>query len=209
MKYVLATANPGKINEMRNILAEFNIDIITRDELGINMNVEETGTTLLENATIKAKAICKLSNMPSIADDSGLMVDALGGEPGVYSSSYGGEGLNTIEHCAYLLDVMEGRKERTATFTCTIVCAFPDGKILMATGECHGEIVIKPRGSGGFGYDSVFLPRGMKKTMAELSPDEKNAISHRKLALVKFSELLKSYNTEGAIPAGEVNNKII
>jgi XTP/dITP diphosphohydrolase len=179
---------------MRDILSEFDIDVITRDDFGINVEVEETGTTLLENATIKAKVICKLSNMPSIADDSGLMVDALGGEPGVYSSSYGGEGLNTIEHCAYLLSVMKEVKERTAAFVCTIVCAFPDGNLLTATGECRGEIATIPRGIGGFGYDSVFIPNGINKTMAQLSSDEKNAISHRRIALDNFCKILKSYN---------------
>jgi len=198
-KFALATANPGKIKEMSLILSGLGIEIISREELGIDFEVEETGTTFLENATLKAKAICSASGIPSIADDSGLLVDALNGEPGVYSSSFGGENLTTYERCGYLLREMEkatisGKTEqRSARFVCTIVCAFPDGYLLTASGECPGIIVPEPRGSGGFGYDPVFLPDGWDRTMAELTPDEKNSISHRGKALHKFSGLLKTY----------------
>ena len=192
-KYVLATANPGKIKEMSKILSNFNIDIITRSDLDIDIEIEETGTTFLENAKLKAIEICSLSDMPAIADDSGLIVDALGGEPGVYSSSYGGIELTSDERCKYLLDKMENIKQRNAKFVCTIVCAFPDGSLLTATGECSGKITTMPRGLRGFGYDPVFLPDGKDKTMAELSDCEKNEISHRGKALSKFYELLKSY----------------
>ena len=193
MKYVLATANPGKVSEMREILSELEIDIISRNELGIDDDVEETGTTFFENAKIKAEAICAVSGMPTIADDSGLIVDALDGRPGVYSSSYGGEELTASERCAYLLSEMKNMEQRRAKFVCTIVCIFPDGDLLTADGECAGAIVTKPRGSGGFGYDPVFLPDGHNRTMAELSSNEKNAISHRGIALRKFSKLLKSF----------------
>jgi len=198
VKFALATANPGKIKEMHTILSGLGIEVVTRDELGIDIDVEETGTTFLENATIKAKAICRASGIPSIADDSGLIVEALNGKPGVYSSSFGGEKLTADERCVYLLREMEKIKitgkpqQRSARFVCTIVCAFPDGYLLTATGECFGMIISEPRGSGGFGYDPVFLPEGWDRTMAELTPDEKNKISHRGKALITFSELLRS-----------------
>ena len=191
---MLATANPGKIKEMREILSSFGIEVVTRDELDIHIDVEETGTTFFENAKLKAEAICLASKMPAIADDSGLVVEALDGRPGVYSSSFGGEDLTAEQRCRFLLDSMKNMEQRDAKFVCTIVCAFPDGKILTSTGECSGTILTEIKGSNGFGYDpvfSVFLPNGCTKTMAELSSEEKNKISHRGKALVKFKELLK------------------
>ena len=193
MKYVIATANPGKVREMREILSDIGIDIITRDDLGIDIDVEETGTTFFENAELKARTICTVSGMPAIADDSGLIVDALDGKPGVYSSSFGGEALSSDERCMYLLRKMDNMEQRHAKFVCTIICAYPDGDLITATGECSGTITTKPRGSNGFGYDPVFLPDGMNRTMAELTSLEKNAISHRGKALVNFAKLLKSY----------------
>ena len=192
MRFALATANPGKIKEMREVLSEFGIDVVSRDELGIGIVVEETGTTFFENALLKAGAICAASGLPAIADDSGLMVDALGGAPGVYSSSYGGAGVFDNERYLYLLDNMAGLEQRRAKFVCTIVCVFPDGEELSATGECHGEISTAPRGTGGFGFDPVFIVNGLDKTMAELSAEEKNAISHRGAAIRKFATLLKA-----------------
>jgi len=197
MKYVLATANPGKVKEMCDILNGTDIDIVTRDELGIDIEVEETGTTFLENATIKAKAICTASGFPAIADDSGLMVDALDGEPGVYSSSYGGDDLTAAERCLHLLKKMESMEQRDAKFVCTIVCVFPDGKLISAIGECYGKITTEPKGVGGFGYDPVFLPEGTDRTMAELTNNEKNLLSHRGKALRNFTGLLKSTVKEG------------
>ena len=196
MKLALATANPGKIKEMINILAEQGVEVITRESLGIDFEVEETGTTFSENARIKAAAIYNASKMPSIADDSGLAVDALGGEPGVYTSSFGGDELSATERCNYLLKKMEkveDIEQRRAKFVCTIVCAFPDGELIEASGECPGYIAFAPAGSGGFGYDPVFIPEGFDKTMAQLTSDEKNAISYRGEALRNFSRLLASY----------------
>jgi len=191
-KYILATANPGKIKEMRDILSKHDIEIVTREEMGICIDIEETGTTFLENSKIKAEAICNIAGIPAIADDSGLVVSALGDEPGVYSSSYGGAELTDRERCCYLLDQMEKLEQRKAKFVCTIVCVFPDGGSITATGECNGVIAPKLFGTGGFGYDPVFIPDGYSKTMAELSIDEKNKISHRGVALRNFSDLLKS-----------------
>lgn len=194
MKFVLATANPGKIKEMRNILSQFSIDVLTRDDLGIDIDIEETGTTFLENARLKAEAICAKSGLPAIADDSGLVVEALSGRPGVFSSTFGGEELTDTQRYLYLLKLMENKEQRRAKFVCTIVCSFPNGSQLTAVGECPGAIATEPRGTGGFGYDPVFIAEGKKKTMAELSSNEKNAISHRRIALDRFAELLKSYN---------------
>ena len=191
MIYALATANPGKIEEMLTILSEHNIELVTRNELGIEDEIEETGSTFIDNAIIKARAVCKLSGLPAIADDSGLVVESLGGEPGVFSSTYGGEELTPDERCAYLLKNMDNMEHRRAKFVCTIVCAFPDGGLLTAQGECTGRILTEKRGSGGFGYDPVFLPDGKDKSMAELSPEEKNTISHRGNALRTFSDVLR------------------
>ena len=191
MKFVLATANQGKIREMQEILSEFDIEIVTRKDLGIEIDVEETGTTLRENALIKAKAICALSGLPAIADDSGLFVEALNGGPGVYSSTYGGEELDALQRCSYLLIKMQNAEQRSAKFVCTIVCAFPDGTALTAEGECTGEIITKPRGSSGFGYDPVFLVNGSNRTMAELTPEDKNRVSHRGKALRAFTRMLR------------------
>lgn len=190
MKLALATANPGKIREIREILSGFDVELVSRDDLGILFEVEETGSTFFENALIKAKAIMEASGLPAIADDSGLVVDALDGEPGVYSSSYGGEIPEGGRRYLYLLEKMENVELRSAKFVCTIVCAFPDGSILSEVGECHGKITPAPRGAGGFGYDPVFLVDGTNKTMAELSQKEKNEISHRGVALRKLARRL-------------------
>ena len=191
MKFVLATANPGKIGEMLEILPALGVEVTTRAALGIDIEVEETGGTFYENALLKARAICDMSGLPAIADDSGLMVDALGGAPGVYSSSFGGESLDDAGRRGFLLEKLDGVEQRGAKFVCVIVCVFPNGDLLTAEGQCAGEIVSVPRGGGGFGYDPVFMAEGMDKTMAELTRDEKNAISHRGRALRNFSAILK------------------
>lgn len=191
MRFVLASANPGKIREMREILSEYDIDIISRSDLGIDLDVEETGSTFMENALIKARAISEAAGLPAIADDSGLVVDALDGQPGVYSSSYGGDELDSSQRYLYLLEKMKGMEQRTARFVCTIVCVFPDGDCISAQGECRGSITNAPAGTGGFGYDPVFLVCGKDKTMSELTPGEKNEVSHRGEALRKFVDLLR------------------
>ena len=191
MKFVLATANPGKIREMREILPEFGIDFVTRKDIGIDAEIEETGTTFHENALLKANAICALSGLPAIADDSGLIVQALGDEPGVYTSTFGGIGLSDSDRCRYLLQKLKSAEQRNAKFVCTIVCVFPDGDVISAQGECRGRIADTPAGSGGFGYDPVFIADGFSKTMAELSPEEKNKASHRGAALREFALLFR------------------
>jgi len=192
MKFVLATSNPGKIREMKEVFSGLDIEFVTRKDLGIELEIEETGSTFKENALLKAEAICKVSGLPAIADDSGFMVDALNGEPGVYSSSFGGEGLSDVQRCEFLLEKLLDARQRSAKFVCTIVCVFPDGEVIASEGECPGEITGRPRGGGGFGYDPVFLADGFDKTMAELTPEEKNRISHRGKALRGFVRALES-----------------
>ena len=173
---------------MREVLPSLGFDFVTRKDLGIDIIVDETGSTYLENALLKARAICEASGMPAIADDSGIAVDALGGAPGLYSSSYGGDLLDDDGRCDYLLKNMENMEQRGAKFVCVIVCVYPDGKVISAQGECSGELTTSRRGANGFGYDPIFIADGMDKTMAQLPPEEKNAISHRGKALREFAK---------------------
>ena len=192
-KFVLATHNPGKLKEMSDILARFGVEVVSPGDLGITVDVEETGTTFAENAMLKAKAICEAAKLPAIADDSGLCVDALNGGPGVYSARYGGEGLDDKGRYTLLLNSLRGQTTRAAHFTCSIACAFPNGDTLTAEGQVQGTIAFAPMGEGGFGYDPVFFLPKLKKTFAQLSPEEKNAISHRGLALAAFQKKLEEY----------------
>ena len=193
---MIASANPGKAGEMRSILDGCGFEVVTREELGIDDDIAETGATFMENAVLKAKAVCEISGLPSIADDSGLIVDALGGEPGVDTSSYGGETLTDIERCEYLLRKMEYVEQRGARFVCIIACALPDGGLLTAEGECKGQIATSLRGGGGFGFDPIFLDPNSGKTLSELPPEEKNAISHRGKALRAFAERIRNSEFE-------------
>ncbi len=193
MKYVLATHNPGKLKEMGAILAQFGVEVVSPKDLGITVDVEETGTTFAENAMLKAKAICAASKLPAIADDSGLCVDALNGGPGVYSARYGGEGLDDRGRYLLLLNNMRGQPTRAAHFACAIACAFPNGDTLTAEGRCDGTIAFAPMGEGGFGYDPVFFVPELKKTFGQLTAEEKSTISHRGKALKNFVGKLETY----------------
>lgn len=193
MKFVLATHNPGKLREMSAILGELGVEVVSPADVGITVDVEETGTTFAENAMLKAKAICAAAGLPAIADDSGLCVDALNGGPGVYSARYGGEGLDDKGRYMLLLNSMRGQTTRKAHFACAIACAFPNGDELTAQGQCDGAIAFAPMGEGGFGYDPVFLVPEMGKTFGQLTAEEKSAISHRGKALRDFSEKLATY----------------
>ena len=193
MKFVLATHNPGKLREMSDILSHLGVEVVSPADVGITVEVEETGTTFAENAMLKAKAICDASGLPAIADDSGLCVDALNGGPGVYSARYGGEGLDDRGRYTLLLNSMRGQTTRAAHFACAIACAFPDGKTLTAEGRCDGAIAFAPMGEGGFGYDPVFLVPEKGKTFGQLTAEEKSAISHRGKALRDFSAKLETY----------------
>ncbi len=193
MKFVLATHNPGKIQEMQAILSQLGVEVVSPAELGVDVDVEETGETFAENAMLKAKAICAAAGLPAIADDSGLCVDALNGGPGVYSARYGGEGLDDAGRTALLLQNMRGQTTRAAHFACAIACAFPNGDTLTAEGRCDGAVAFAPMGQGGFGYDPVFLVPEKAKTFSQMTAEEKNEISHRGRALRTFSEKLATY----------------
>ena len=192
-KFVLATHNPGKLKEMSDILARFGVEVVSPGDLGITVDVEETGTTFAENAMLKAKAICAAAKLPAIADDSGLCVDALNGGPGVYSARYGGEGLDDKGRYMLLLNNMRGQTTRAAHFTCSIACAFPNGDTLTAEGRCDGTIAFAPMGKGDFGYDPVFFVPEKAKTFGQLTAEEKSTISHRGKALKSFAEKLETY----------------
>lgn len=193
MKFILATHNPGKLREMAAILSQYGVEVVSPADVGITVDVEETGTTFAENAMLKAKAICAAADLPAIADDSGLCVDALNGGPGVYSARYGGEGLDDKGRYTLLLQNMRGQTTRAAHFACAIACAFPNGDELTAEGRCDGTIAFAPMGEGGFGYDPVFFVPEKTKTFGQLTAEEKSAISHRGKALKAFSEKLATY----------------
>ena len=193
MKLVLASKNAHKLVEMRDILSQLGVEVVLESEVGVDVDVEETGATFEENAFLKARAVMEASGLPAIADDSGLCVDALNGAPGVYSARYGGEGLDDTGRYWLLLENMKGQMPRTAKFVSVITCCFPNGDVLTARGECPGTIAFAPQGEGGFGYDPVFFVPPLKKTFAQLTPEEKNAISHRGVALRAFGEKLKEY----------------
>ena len=193
MKYVLATHNPGKLKEMGAILARFGVEVVSPKDLGLTVDVEETGATFAENAMLKAKAICDAAGLPAIADDSGLCVDALNGGPGVYSARYGGESLDDKGRYMLLLNNMRGQTTRAAHFACAIACAFPNGDTLTAEGRCDGTIAFAPMGEGGFGYDPVFFVPEKAKTFGQLTAEEKSAISHRGRALESFVGKLETY----------------
>lgn len=193
MKFVLASQNQGKLKEMQAVLADLGVEVVLQSQLGIRVEVEETGTTFAENALLKAKAVCKASGLPAIADDSGLCVDAMNGAPGVYTARYGGPGLDDEGRYRLLLRNMHGLSPRTCHFETAIACAFPDGTVLTAQGRCDGTVAYAPMGTEGFGYDPIFFVPGLKKTFAQLNAEEKNAISHRGKALRAFGEVLEAY----------------
>ena len=193
MKFVLATQNQKKLREMSDILSGFGVGVVTPKSLGIDLEVEETGTTFAENAMLKAKAICEAANLPAIADDSGLCVDALAGAPGVYSARYGGEGLDDVGRYRLLLENLRGQTTRTAHFACAIACAFPNGDTLTAEGKVEGTIAYAPMGEGGFGYDPMFFYPPLRKTFGQLTAEEKHGISHRGKALEVFVKDLATY----------------
>lgn len=194
MKLVLASNNKKKMTELRELLADLPVEVLSQREAGCDFEAEETGATFEENARIKAAAALRATGLPSIADDSGLMVDALGGEPGVYSARYTGtHDATDEERYTYLLKKLGDAEDRAARFVSCVCCLMPDGKRIETRGECEGEILRAPRGEGGFGYDPVFRPEGMDRSMAELTHEEKNAVSHRGKSLKKFKEEFKEY----------------
>lgn len=213
---ILASQNKNKIKEIRAILEKYGLDVITRDDAGLPKDeIEETGTTFEENSFLKASVImdmiaaddslAKYGDSPVIADDSGLMVDALGGAPGVFSARYAGEDCSYDDNNRKLLAALEGvpYEERTAKFVTVITLIYPDSKgapeaavpqdgryVLTASGECKGHIAEEKLGEGGFGYDPVFIPDGYENSFAQLGTDFKNTISHRAKALAELERLL-------------------
>lgn len=186
---VLASNNKGKLAEYRAMLSGYKV--VTPNELGLAVDVEETGDTFYENALIKARAMFELSGKPALADDSGLCVDALCGAPGVLSARYSGG--NDADNIAKLLKALDGVTDRGAHFECCIV--YYDGKeIVSATGKAYGQITKELCGRGGFGYDPIFLSDDLHKTFGEASEKEKNSISHRARALTALMDLLGAYN---------------
>jgi XTP/dITP diphosphohydrolase len=193
MIVVAATLNKHKIAEIGSITRQFGFDIISRNEAGVpDIEIEEDGDTFEENSYKKAAEIMKLCGQVSIADDSGLMVDALDGAPGVISARFAGEAATDQLNNEKLLELLNDVPEplRTAKFVSVITMVFPDGRTLVARGECLGHVIREPRGEGGFGYDPLFVPVGFTKTFAELTAEEKNRISHRALALQRLKEIL-------------------
>ena len=193
-KIVFATGNQGKLREVKKILADLNVDIVSMKEEGIQIDVDENGTTFAENAQIKATAIGAHTDAIVLADDSGLVIDALNGEPGIYSARYLGEDTSYRIKNQNLIDRLEGvpDEKRTAHFVCAIAAALPDGTVLHTEGTIEGIIGYEERGENGFGYDPIFYVPKLGKTTAELT-DEKNAISHRGSALEKMKVLLREY----------------
>lgn len=183
VKIVAATNNLHKLREFKEILAPLGYQVLSLKDAGISVEIEETGATFEENSRIKAKEILKLTGLPSLADDSGLEVDALNGEPGVFSARYC-EGSDE-DRVDFLLNKMKQieEKDRTARFVSVITLCFPDGDTIIARGTCEGKITFEPKGKNGFGYDPVFYVEQYHKTFAELTADEKNRISHRGNAL--------------------------
>lgn len=191
MKVLAATNNKGKLAEIRRILRVYPVEILSPTEIGLDLDVAEDGATFEENAIAKALAFCHASGLPSLADDSGLCVDALAGRPGVRSARFAGDGASDRDNYELLLKLLEGVKDRTAHFMCVVALALDGDTVITASGRCDGVILHAPRGDGGFGYDPVFLEPGLGKTFAELDEDEKNALSHRGKALAALGQRLR------------------
>lgn len=194
MKYVIATHNAHKLIELKRILEPLGIEAVTDRDLGLELpEVDETGTTFAENAYLKAASACEFTGLPAIADDSGLVVDALDGRPGVYSARYGGEEATDDDRNVLLLGEMKDvpKGQRSARFISAVCCVFPNGDVLRSEGAFEGEIAYAPAGENGFGYDPIFLVGD--RTSAEMTPAEKDAVSHRGKALAIFSKELQTY----------------
>lgn len=193
-KLLLGTNNQAKVREYRSLLSDLDYELVTLAEQGISISVEEVGESLEENARLKATVTARESRLLTLADDSGLEVDALGGEPGRLSARYAGENATDRERIEYLLQRLDGvpRKKRMARFRCVIALATPDGKVELCSGECPGFITFEPRGEQGFGYDPIFYLPDLDKTMAELPLEQKNKISHRGQAAIKAAQVLRN-----------------
>lgn len=192
-KIIFATGNEGKMKEVRMILKDLGLPVLSMKEAGVQTDIVEDGTTFEENAKIKAVAVQKLTGALVLADDSGLEIDYLNKEPGIYSARYMGEDTSYSVKNANLISRLAGvpDEQRTARFVCAIAAAFPDGEVLTTRGTIEGIIGYEERGENGFGYDPIFYLPEYKKSTAELSPEEKNALSHRGRALRQMEEELR------------------
>ena len=187
-RIVLASGNAHKIKEIAQMLPE--VEVVGYKDLGFDFEIEENGKTFYENALIKAKAVSNALNLPALADDSGICVDALGGEPGIYSARYAGDGIDEHNN-QLLLKNMQGQTNRKAKFVCCMVFYRPNGEIITATGETHGVIMHTTEGQNGFGYDPLFFSDDLNKCLGVASAEEKNTISHRFRAISALKEKLK------------------
>ena len=190
---IAASSNAHKIKEIQSIMSKFGVKVVSRKEAGVpEFEIEEDGETFEENSLKKAEAIMKATGKLTVADDSGLMVDYLGGAPGVYSARFAGEECDDAKNNEKLLKHLEGlsAEDRKAKFVSVITLMFPDGNTIVARGDPPGRIIETPTGENGFGYDPLFVPDGLSKTFAQLSDKEKNSISHRARALEKLEEIL-------------------
>ena len=193
MKVVLASKNKHKLVEISKITEKFGFDLVLQSELGVDIDVEETGTTFEENSFLKAEAVMKATGLPALADDSGIAVDALNGEPGIYSARYGFD--DTLDDWGRLELLLKNTEQvpdgqRQAQFVCVITMVTPEGQTIQARGEIHGELTREPRGENGFGYDPIFYYPPMGMTTAEMPSEAKNEVSHRGNALKVFYEKL-------------------
>ena len=194
MKVVLASKNKHKLEEIIKITEKFYMELVLESELGVDIDVEETGSTFEENSFLKAEAVMKATGLPALADDSGIAVDALNGEPGIYSARYGfDESLDDRGRLNLLLKNTENVPDdkRQAKFVCVITLVTPQGQTIQARGEVHGMLLRAPAGENGFGYDPIFYYPPFGKSLAQVSPEEKNRVSHRANALKVFYEKLK------------------
>lgn len=192
IKLLLATNNKGKVQEYRKLLEGIPLELVTPSEVGIGGAVAETGNSFEENARLKATTLANQSGLLTLADDSGLEVEALGGEPGVMSARYAGENATDADRVKFLLSKLTNvpREKRSARFRCVIAIATPDGKVQTCEGECSGYVTFEPKGTLGFGYDPIFYFPELDKTMAELPMEEKNRVSHRGKAARKARGIL-------------------
>ena len=194
MKLIIASNNKHKIYEIKKILGAKFPEILSLSEADIDHETVEDGETFIENAFKKAREIAKISGCAALADDSGICVDALGGAPGVYSARFSGGHGNDEDNNRLLLEKLRGASDRGAHYTCAMALVYPDGREIFAEGYMYGEITENPRGSAGFGYDPLFVPTGETRTVAEMTDEEKNAISHRANALNELLKKLSSAN---------------
>lgn len=190
MKYLLATFNPSKLKEIKSILPE-SIEIVCLGDIPGAEEPEENGDTLEANAQIKAEYGYRLTGLPTLSDDTGLLVEALNGQPGVYSARYAGEPSNSERNMQKLLEALQGIDNRTAEFRTVIALMQNDGNLIYFTGVLPGKIANAPEGTNGFGYDPIFIPEGEARTLGSFSSEEKNRISHRARALKKLSDYLQ------------------